>query len=77
MSDESADAPRKDRPAGPELARVHEAFFRARTHESDVDWAEGAFVRLVMDDVRIDVAEQLLIDAAETVRDVQIDPAEA
>lgn len=77
MSDESADAPRMDRPAGPELARVHEVFLQARGRESDVDWAESAFVRLVMDDVRIDVAQQVLVDAVATVRDAQVDPGEA
>ncbi|WP_235736835.1 hypothetical protein [Nocardioides alcanivorans] len=77
MSDESADALRKDRPAGPELARIHEVFFQARGRESDIDWADAVFIRLVMDDVRIDVAEQVLIDAAETVRDSQVDPGEA
>lgn len=76
MPDESADTPRRVRPAGPELARVHEVFFQARGRESDGDWAEAVFVRLVVDDVRIDVAEQVLIDAADAVRDAQVDAGE-
>ena len=76
MADENADVPRRDRPAGPELARVHDAFFDARGLESDVDWAEAAFVRLVRDDVRVDVVEQELNDAVPAVRDDQVDPEE-
>jgi hypothetical protein len=75
--DENAGVPRRDRPAGPELARVHEEFFRVRRDESDVDWAEASFVHLLRDDVRIDVVEQMLTDASEAIRDARVDPSEA
>ncbi|UEJ84269.1 hypothetical protein Bra3105_08170 [Brachybacterium halotolerans subsp. kimchii] len=65
-----------ERPTGPELGRVAEAFHAARGVETDADWAELALVRLVFGDVRIDVVEQVLTEAAGTVREAQESPAE-
>jgi hypothetical protein len=67
-------AARADRPAGPELARVHDALFAARHQETDVDWADRAFVHMGFADVRLDQAELLLTEAADTVRDAQESP---
>jgi hypothetical protein len=66
--------PVTERPTGPELGRVAHAFRSARGIDADADWAELAFVRMVFGDVRIDVAEKQLVDAAATVREAQEAP---
>ncbi|WP_152352421.1 hypothetical protein [Brachybacterium subflavum] len=66
--------PVTERPTGPELGRVVQAFRSARGVDADADWAELAFVRMVFEDVRIDVAEKQLVDAAATVREAQESP---
>lgn len=62
--------------AGVELTRVEEAFFGARTVEADIEWAQDAFVRLVLFDVKIEIAESALTEAAWVVGESQAPPAE-
>lgn len=63
-----------ERPTGPELSRVARAFQSARGIDGDADWAELALIRMVFEDVRIDVAERQLTDAAATVSEAQESP---
>ncbi|MBK0330842.1 hypothetical protein I8D64_05440 [Brachybacterium sp. MASK1Z-5] len=63
-----------ERPTGPELSRVARAFQSARGIDGDADWAELALIRMVFEDVRIDVAEKQLMDAAATVSEAQESP---
>ena len=63
-----------DGPAGPELDRVRHAFFTARAVQEDPRWAEDALVAMVFSDVRIDVAEEHLVEAATLVQQSQESP---
>src|SRR5699024_6662239 len=63
-----------DAPAGPELDRVRHAVFTARAVQEDPRWAEDALVAMVFSDVRIDVAEEHLVEAATLVQQSQESP---
>ena len=60
-----------DGPAGPELERIRHAFLSARDEPVDPRWAENALVAMVFADVRIDVAEERLVEAATLVQQSQ------
>lgn len=63
-----------DGPAGPELERIRHAFLSARDEPVDPRWAENALVAMVFADVRIDVAEERLVEAATLVQQSQESP---
>lgn len=75
-AESSGGAVRRDRPAGAELARVHDEFFAARHSEDDVEWADRVFVHMGFADVRLDQAELLLHEAAATVMEAREDAHE-
>lgn len=70
----SPGAARRERPAGPELARIHDALFAARHEEADVEWADRAFVHMGFAAVRLDQVELLLSEVAAAVRASQEGP---
>lgn len=72
--DLSPGAARRERPAGPELARIHDALFDARHEEADVEWADRAFVHMGFAAVRLDQVELLLSEGAAAVRASQEGP---
>ncbi|UQN28202.1 hypothetical protein [Brachybacterium kimchii] len=78
-ADDPAPAPNAstaiERPSGEQLRRAEEAFLAARGEATDTDWAELAFARLVFADVQVEVAEQLLTGAAQTLAEAQEAPS--
>lgn len=65
-----------DSPVGPELTRVRNLFFSARSVQEDSAWADNAFIRMVTLDVKIALVEAALTEAAAVVREAQAPPEE-